>query len=289
MNFGLTIKKIRIEKGLTQKDVSGGIITLSYYSRIERGISEPTVTVFSKLLDRLNIGFDEFMFIHNQYEEPINAKLWSELTEFYHKGDTLSLINYQKTLSPNSIKDAFFNDIINLFLLRLTNQEIKADNTNPIIKYLMAIENWTSVEVIVFTTVMDLLPIDTLIVLVNHLLKKRNLYMKSKGYNSPYSKILINSILLCIDVNYLEEAGKYLTMYQNNLEVRDFYGHSMSIYLEGLLLYMKGHTQVGEEKICQFLSVCQTLNLNEYANKYKTYFEQISCRTLSEGSIEVSN
>lgn len=153
----------------------------------------------------------------------------------------------------------------------------------------MNIENWTSSEVTVFTTVMDLIPIDTLIVIVNHLLKKRNLYMKSKGYDSPYSKILINSILLCIDVNYQKQAENYLTTYRSSLDVRDFYGHSMSIYLEGLLLCLKGQTQLGKEKVQMFLLVCQTLNLNEYANKYKTYFEQISRRSLAENIIHMEN
>ncbi|NRC94878.1 helix-turn-helix domain-containing protein, partial [Enterococcus faecalis] len=44
--YGQTIRKIRKDKGLTQKDVCQGVVTLSYYSRIERNISTPTIDIF---------------------------------------------------------------------------------------------------------------------------------------------------------------------------------------------------------------------------------------------------
>lgn len=43
--YGNTIKKIRVNKGLKQKDICQDIITLSYYSQIKRDISIPTIDV----------------------------------------------------------------------------------------------------------------------------------------------------------------------------------------------------------------------------------------------------
>lgn len=278
MRFGKTIKKIRLEKGLTQKNISEDIITLSYYSRIEREISEPTISVFLKILQRLNVNFDEFMFIHNNYRESSNDRLWFKLTELYHAGDIKTLTRYKKFLLHHSKEDASFVDlvnIVNLFILRLSKQNLEPVNTEPIVKRLMSLDNWTSSEVRLFTTIMDMLPIDTVIILVNHLLKKRNLYMKSKGYNSPYSKLLINSILLCINANYLKEAKLFINEYKRSLEVRDFYGYSMNKYFEGLLLTLQGEKEKGMKEVSEFFAICDFLKLNDFADKYRTFYDKI--------------
>ncbi|EKJ3581738.1 helix-turn-helix domain-containing protein, partial [Enterococcus faecalis] len=239
--YGITIKKIRLEKGLTQKEVCSDIISLSYYSRIEREINEPTITVFLKILNRLNINFDEFMYIHNNYKEPQEEIIWFTITELYHSGNLKELSNQKKALLSSEQQSPFLIEIIDLFILRLNHQNINKINTKHITKKLIDTENWTNSEVKIFITVMDVLPIETLIIIVNRLLKKRNLYMKSKGYNSPYSKILINTVLLCIDNSYIIEAETYLTEYKKTLETRDMYGHCMHMYLYGLLLHLKGH------------------------------------------------
>ncbi|WP_217809029.1 helix-turn-helix domain-containing protein, partial [Enterococcus sp. 7E2_DIV0204] len=83
MGFGLTIRKIREKKGLTQKKVCFDIVTMSYYSRIERDISDPSITIFLKILSRLNITFDEFMFIHNNYIELTEDFFWFNISELY--------------------------------------------------------------------------------------------------------------------------------------------------------------------------------------------------------------
>ncbi|MFP7309945.1 Rgg/GadR/MutR family transcriptional regulator, partial [Enterococcus faecalis] len=91
----------------------------------------------------------------------------------------------------------------------------------------------------------------------------------------PYSKILINVILLCINSSQFLEAKKYLHEYQHSIEVRDFYGRAMAVYLEGLLLVMGGNSQIGHQKIERFFKVCELLDLDHFSQKYKDYFERL--------------
>ncbi|MGC2996740.1 Rgg/GadR/MutR family transcriptional regulator, partial [Enterococcus faecalis] len=83
------------------------------------------------------------------------------------------------------------------FIYRLGGNVV-AENITNIVQNMMNLEYWTSREVTMFITIMDEIPIETLFIIVNRLLKKRNLYSASDGYNSPYSKKLINTILLCV-------------------------------------------------------------------------------------------
>lgn len=89
--YGQTIRKIRKDKGLTQKDVCQGVVTLSYYSRIERNISTPTIDIFMEIIKNLNVRLEEFMYIHNDYQKALKDQTWFEITELYHAGNMKSL------------------------------------------------------------------------------------------------------------------------------------------------------------------------------------------------------
>ncbi|EPH94778.1 DNA-binding helix-turn-helix protein [Enterococcus faecalis 13-SD-W-01] len=274
--YGQTLKKIREDKGLKQKDVCQNIVTLSYYSRIERNISSPTIDVFEKLIKNLNVGLEEFMYIHNEYKKPLSDRAWFELSELYHKGDIQGLVDAKNAILKENGEhnDPTLTAIIDLFIARLGGN---ATNTNidQIIQRLMELENWTSREARVFITIMDELPIETLFVVVNVLLKKRNLYAESHGFNSPYCKILMNAVLMCIDTGYLREGYTYLQTFKNMLEIRDLFGKTMGLYLEGLLDYAKGMQTEGEKKITDAFTIFHLLDMENFAHKYKVHFEHI--------------
>jgi Rgg/GadR/MutR family transcriptional activator len=277
MNFGETLKKIRVEKGLKQKEVCEGITTISYYSRVERGISDPSVHIFLAILNKLNVSFDEFTFINNNYQESEDKQFWTYISNLYHSGniDELNQIKEKIQADSTNKEKIFFVVIISRFISRLDKELKETDTDDMVIERLMEIENWTSHEVKIFITLMDIFPIKPILILVNHLLKKKNIYTPSKGYNSPYNKMLINAILLCLDANYLEEAESYLYEMKNSLELRDFYCRSFYMYLEGIFLFLKGEREEGAQKVNEFFNICQLLDLDSFSKKYKDYWEGV--------------
>ena len=59
--FGKRIKKIRLEKGLTQKELALEMdVEISQISRIERGLVNPTLTTLIKLAACLNVKIASF-------------------------------------------------------------------------------------------------------------------------------------------------------------------------------------------------------------------------------------
>lgn len=278
--YGNTIKKIRKNKGLKQKDICQDIITLSYYSRIERDISIPTIDVFFQLIDNLNISLEEFLFIHNDFKKRESDQIWFDLTELYHEGDINGLNKYKSLLSEtkyNNENPLVLIKMIDLFVMRLKNKQIEVD-ISLLTNNLNKIENWTSREVKVFISIMDMIPIDVLIIIVNRLIKQKKLYAISDGYNSPYSKILINSILLCIENWKITEAQRYLHSFSTFLEVRDIYGKTMYLYLDGLLNYIKGNRKQGMKMISDSFDVFKLVNMENFSQKYMLYFEKIKER-----------
>lgn len=68
MHFGQTLKKIRQNRALTQLDVCDGIMKQGTYSRIENGQLDIGAAELAKIVERLNISLNEFLFIHQNYE-----------------------------------------------------------------------------------------------------------------------------------------------------------------------------------------------------------------------------
>jgi transcriptional regulator with XRE-family HTH domain len=59
--FGKRVKKIRLEKGLTQKELALEMdVEISQISRIERGLVNPTLTTLIKLATCLNVKIASF-------------------------------------------------------------------------------------------------------------------------------------------------------------------------------------------------------------------------------------
>ena len=53
------LKKIREEKGVSQRDVANAIgLTISAYSNYEQGIKEPSISIIIKLCKYFNISSD---------------------------------------------------------------------------------------------------------------------------------------------------------------------------------------------------------------------------------------
>ncbi|MGC6770342.1 helix-turn-helix domain-containing protein [Enterococcus sp. LJL51] len=274
--YGLTIKKIRHGKGLTQKDVCTGIVTSSYYSRIERDVSLPTIEVFLKILQTLDVTFDEFMYIHRGYTESWENKLWFNITELYHTNDIEGLEQTKTMLlkRKNKISELYV-DVVEIFIMRLSNIFSTRHQAEKLIKRLMRIEDWTSSEVKIFISLMDQISMETLFTIVNRLLKTKKLYTSSKGYNSYYNKILINTILMCIENRDVSNEWYYLTKLKDNLEVRDMYSKNMCLYFEGIFFYLSGNIEIGEEKIEQAFCIWKTLDMEDFSKKYESYFENL--------------
>ncbi|MBC1456253.1 helix-turn-helix domain-containing protein [Listeria newyorkensis] len=66
-NIGVTIKEIRENKRIKQKELVGGIISMSNLLKIEKGESTPSYDKVVLLCDKLGITLTELIYCHNKY------------------------------------------------------------------------------------------------------------------------------------------------------------------------------------------------------------------------------
>ncbi|MDR1522054.1 MAG: helix-turn-helix domain-containing protein [Streptococcaceae bacterium] len=152
MNYGTFLKKIRKSRKITQENLCKGIISRRTLCNLENNKSLISFDTLCKLLERLNIGFDEFLVdleIKNNtltYDLSLDKKLDNK--QFQNK-----LRKYwENYLEKNSI-----NDKIHAWVMILSNTKFSYiayndlnDMISEIKNYLFKIEDWKRIEILLF-------------------------------------------------------------------------------------------------------------------------------------------
>ncbi|TWH45151.1 helix-turn-helix domain-containing protein [Sporomusa sp. KB1] len=67
--YGLTLKKLRIEKGLSQEELAARVgLHRTYISQLERGLKSPSLRTIEKICGELCISLTTFM-VHLEKDE----------------------------------------------------------------------------------------------------------------------------------------------------------------------------------------------------------------------------
>ena len=90
-NYGRFIKEIRLGKGYSQQYVSEDICSQGNYSKIEKSENQDIkFTSINRILNRLEMSFEEFSFISHNYEMPKRQKiLHSFYTQIFNSENAL--------------------------------------------------------------------------------------------------------------------------------------------------------------------------------------------------------
>ena len=110
MHIGELIRHYRKEQGLSQEQLSSGIVSISYLSKIENNKISPDEMVIDLLLERLNITRESLQKFDNTFYQDQLYKLYecvisgdfAILNEVYHSSRT-EMDNEKKLQHPNNI------------------------------------------------------------------------------------------------------------------------------------------------------------------------------------------
>lgn len=76
VSIGKIIKKLRVDKKMTQEELSEAVdISKNYLSKVERGLSRLNAETFLKMAEVLRFSLDDFGIKENYQYDPIKEKL----------------------------------------------------------------------------------------------------------------------------------------------------------------------------------------------------------------------
>ncbi|MEG0551617.1 MAG: helix-turn-helix transcriptional regulator, partial [Vagococcus sp.] len=140
------IKKIRIEKGMKQKEVYLNVVSKSFYSDFEAGKNSIEVSKFMGLLSNLGISFNEFEY----YQKENEINLEEKIDKLYNQGQFEELYSFYLENHENKQVTLRYLAMKSYLLVLITNTNFYKFSREPFREIISEVENyktWTLKEI----------------------------------------------------------------------------------------------------------------------------------------------
>ncbi|WP_172992554.1 helix-turn-helix domain-containing protein, partial [Lactobacillus helveticus] len=101
MTIGQQLKKTRLLFGLTQEEMSAGIVSKSFYSRVERDKNAITINKLIAMLNANNISLNDFFRTFDNEGLP-ELKVQRKIYTAYNERNIVELHQIEKSLSSKN-------------------------------------------------------------------------------------------------------------------------------------------------------------------------------------------
>ncbi|MEQ9763623.1 helix-turn-helix domain-containing protein [Streptococcus sp. ZJ151] len=281
IDMGSLLKKIRLSKKLSLKDVSGDYLSVSFLSKFERGESEISLSRFFALLENLDVSIEEFYGIVSKDHPTVTEELLKRVSKAFYQNNTLALKKYlaEQTSKYNDTgkKTFLYNAImIESFLVSLTGDTIQKEKVEQISDYLFGIEQWGKRELIIFGNSMSAIPTETLNILTKEIIYKTTLF----GNDDSNKKFRISLLLNAIS-EFLERGNTDLA--KNHLDILDeiripetfLYERLEYNIIQGTYWIKVGKVEIGKIKIELALESLKNLGAEDLLIARESYYKKL--------------
>lgn len=254
--YGATVRQIRLNKGFSQKEIYTGIVSKSYAIEFEKGKHDMSISHFIAVLDRLHLKFQEFAFIHNNYQEPVFSKTMARFADAANQGNYKSLQAIVKELSQSpSETDGLIAALARLTLYTLEHPaEYPQTNYPPedvqlLQDYLLAINTWTFYEITFFINCSGFFDYEVRCHLMQIVTKRIKKYHGFSFYDKLFSTMIVNFLGDAFILEDRQQVSLYLDILDELTQdvtlafQRDFY-----LFYTGLNDLLWGDSSLGEER-----------------------------------------
>lgn len=212
-NYGETFRKLRKERGFTLKSVSENIISYSYLSKFENGTSDITLSNFIRLLERLNITLDEFLYF-NEAQIPSYIQLLNKLVKPYAENNIKELMKYydeERDLYQQT--NIYYHNCNRIMIAALiqdldSNFNIDQVDINFYVDYLFNCSYWSTYEVSLFGNALSLFTEESLLLLVNEVKNRLNDYKVAQRNIRDLISLIENACLILLRKKECQRSKK---------------------------------------------------------------------------------
>lgn len=267
MEFGYYIKNLRKSKELTLKELSQDLMSISFLSKFERNETEITFSYLLNLLNRLNIGFDEFMNItdyNSSYKE-----LLKELNLAYSNNNIIALrYLYNKEIElykKNNIRFHYLNSIMIKSIIYNIDQsfgKIEIKEAEAIGEFLMGVDYFGDYEISIFGNSLICLEFSTILVILTEIQKKIDAsHMLADDLRIKLIHIALNIITISFEQGQIEDMKFVLGFTTKLIGKRQLYFEINKLkYLKGIFEYSYGNKKKGKELLKTSIKVMDFLD-----------------------------
>jgi len=273
MKINDTLKHIRINKGLSQKEFSLNILSPSYYSKVEAGISNISAINLLDLLENSNITFSEFIHIYNDFHSEEQVDIFIIIKESIYANNISRLMCLYSKI--NNRVDKITLLLLDCSIKYIKNENIHDSETNYIKNYLLNIPTWGYFEINIFTIATNFLPPSDSVLISIQVIKNFDNYSQHNQYNQDIIMMLSNLSKVCLLNDLLKEGYYYLSVAKKINTHMYIYGDLILKFLEGVHEIKVSKISSGKKKITTVLSIFEKLGYDMIHTKLNNIYKQI--------------
>ncbi|MBC1490945.1 hypothetical protein HCI99_04815 [Listeria booriae] len=209
--YGLTIYRIRKDLKLTRNFCYEDIMAKSNAQLFEKGESCPRFDKIIPVLNRIGISFDEFLYVHNGYQETPDEKILRGFVNLKDTTNTEGIKQLQAEikavpLTNTSTFISYLQLVLEAFLVFEKEQSfIRAKEiVAPIWEQLQRQENWYYKDILIMANIyylFDEKAVDTII---------STMLIQVEKYKNYKASVNLDTVILLNYCFYLTERGRVL-------------------------------------------------------------------------------
>ncbi|MGM0218429.1 helix-turn-helix domain-containing protein [Enterococcus sp. AZ126] len=279
-HYGTLLKKIRQEKGLSQKDIYEGIMTRQTYYLIETNANMPSFDKFLMILEKLFISVDEFLFLLDPESFPTENHLYHQLSQAVFKKDKeklISLTERSKQLykTTDNKKYAHLN-LITQAMLYLNSDKTESNTIStmkqlmlPIKQYLIGIDKWYLYELKLLNNSLYCFELSEAIALGTLVGKKIDVLGTLEQYQDIKLRIYLNLSCLCLNSQDYENTVLFSTLAKETAQTNYRLFETIIASLNYEIAQAVIHKQPANSTIKNYLAILETLEQQVTVKEFK--------------------
>ena len=279
VEMGALLKKIRLSKNLTLKELASDYLSVSFLSKFERGESDISLSRFFLLLDKLDVSIEEFYGILSQDNPTHTEKLLESASKAYYQNDILLLQKYAREerhkFELTQDKSFLYNSImLESFLASVSNKEVDENKVRELTDYLFSIEQWGKRELIILGNSMSFISTQTLNILTKEIVYRTRLFGNSDSNQRIRLSLLINAaseFLRRDELDLINDSGIP--------EVLLYERHEL-IFVMGTYLIKSGEVTEGRNLIEGCLETLRTLGAENLLLTKESEYQELLNSTI---------
>lgn len=292
-SYGETFRIIRKQKGLTMKELADGVCSISFLSKFERGDSDITLGIFTRILDKLMLSMDEFIYVHHDYQPSQLEQFFQQVNTAYtsQNSDRLKQLKNQemKKWERYGIETYYFNVLMlqvydSMVSSTMMDENVNKEEIDLLTDYLFRVELWGYYELALYSATMFFLKPGVVVQLSKTAYIKSSRYQGLKKAHDTITAILINTITYLIgpvnrfpeELTYEQEITEFFS-YLDAIQLPEekLFERLKILQLKGALELKLGNKESGEAKVRQTIQILRDLGSVGNANNTSLYLEQI--------------
>lgn len=219
-NFGQTFKFIRENKSISQEQASKDIMSRSNLSRFEQGSYAIAYSTFIELLQRIDIPYDEFIYIHQKYQLSEKEQLYTALVN----ADMEENISMIKSISERAFQELenghleyellFFTAQTALHTKKETTILTTAEMKLYIQKRLIETDRWFMNDFRLLNNFLVFFDTEEICYFIGRAIDEFKKYEHITIKNNVYAHLLLNAGTILFERNLLDQSTTYLVLAQ---------------------------------------------------------------------------